>query len=195
MAAPPYELTPDQLACLRAGLRLMALQRLADVEAAEEVAQESLARLLAAVREGRLEHPAKLGAFARAIAYHVIVDTIRARSRHQPIATVDHRLAAAGPDPLSLLLSGEEKARVRAALVTLSSADRELLRLCFFDGLAPADLAGRLNQPADRIRKRKQRALERLRRALLGLPGHGTGPSPTREGEPGMGPARFKEAE
>ncbi len=195
MHATPRDLTPDQLAALRAGLRLMALHRLADAEAAEEVAQESLARVMAAVREGRLEQPDKLGAFARAIAYHVIVDTIRARARHQPIAAVDAVLATSAPDPLAALLSLEEKSRVRAALVTLSAPDRELLRLCFFEGLSPADLAARLREPAERIRKRKQRALERLRRALLGPGGHGTAPSPTKEREPGSGPAQLEEVE
>ena len=66
---------------LRAGIRLMALATLGDAESAEEVAQESLARLLHALREGRLRDSQRLGAFARSIAHHVIVDLLRAQRR------------------------------------------------------------------------------------------------------------------
>ena len=88
MTASSRELDPDALVRLRAGLRLMGLYRLADPEAAEEAAQESLARVLAAVRQGRLEDPTRLGAFARSVAHHVIVEMQRARARQEPLATV-----------------------------------------------------------------------------------------------------------
>jgi DNA-directed RNA polymerase specialized sigma24 family protein len=44
-----------------------------------------------------------------------------------------------------------------------------VLRLSFYEGLAPAEIAERLAEPAPRVRKRKARALDRLRLAYLQL--------------------------
>jgi hypothetical protein len=52
-----YELSETELVRLRAGLRIMALQRLGDAELAEEIAQESVTRVVQAFREGRLREP------------------------------------------------------------------------------------------------------------------------------------------
>ncbi len=80
---------------------------------------------------------------------------------------------------LSALVSATEGARVRDALGLLSAPDQELLRLCYFEGLSPGEIARRLGEPADRVRKRKSRALERLRLAFRGAPGHDAHSSPT----------------
>jgi len=180
--AAPGDLAAHELEVLRSGVRLLALRSLRDPELAEEAAQETLARALAAVRDGQVRDPAHLGAFARGIARHVIADVHRARQRTIPLddaATIDR--PCPDPDALQAMVSAEESARVRAALAALSQADRELLRLSFFEGLAPAELADRLGQPATRIRKRKSRALERLREAFRkpGVERHDGPSSPT----------------
>jgi RNA polymerase sigma factor (sigma-70 family) len=69
---------------------------------------------------------------------------------------------------LDALISAAETDRVRVALGALSPADQHLLRLCFHEDRTPAEVAAMLREPADRVRKRKSRALERLRRAFLG---------------------------
>ena len=140
---------------------------LRDSDLAEEVAQESLTRLVLALREGRLQNPAHLGAFTRAIARHVIVDMLRARQR----------LAATGPtaepasdeDSLGAMVSAEQAARVHSALERLSAGDRQILRLSFFEGLTPQQVAERVGEPSPRVRKRKERALERLASGTYGL--------------------------
>jgi RNA polymerase sigma-70 factor (ECF subfamily) len=153
----------DRLEALREGLRLLALRHLGgDPEAAAEVAQETIVRAFAALRAERLEDPAKLPAFVRGIARHVLADLGRAR----PSLPLDYQRPGDTPDPLASVISEEERAQVRTALASLPEADRRLLRLCFFDGLTPAQVAARLGEPPDRIRKRKSRALERLRAAF-----------------------------
>ena len=57
--------------------------------------------------------------------------------------------------------------------------DRDLLHMAFFDGATSEELAQRLHEPAARIRKRKARALERLRRAFIGAQRHTPALSPT----------------
>lgn len=158
----------DELEGLRAGVRIMALRALGDLEAADEAVQETLARAIAALRDGRLRDRAKLGAFVAGIARHVIADVFRARQRTLPIEALPLNVAVAkASDPLARIISDEERRRLEVALAQLSLRDRDILRMCFFEGLSPAEVAARLGESAERIRKRKSRALERLRRAFL----------------------------
>src|SRR2546425_1024452 len=94
---------------------------------------------------------------------------VRPRHRLVPLDSLGgSESPAVEADALNALVSAAERARVRAALSELRPDDRELLRLCYFEGLTPTELAARLGEPAERIRKRKSRALERLRAAFLG---------------------------
>jgi len=135
----------------------------------EDVVQETLARAIAALQQNRLERPEKLGAFVAGIARHVIADVARERSRMRSLRP---DVIDADPeqrhDALAALISEAERHRVHQGLAGLSEPDRNVLRLSFFEGLSPAEIAERMREPASRIRKRKSRALERLRRALLG---------------------------
>ena len=85
------QLDPAMLERLRSGLRLIALRSLSEADAAEEVVQETLARGLDALDNGRLDDPEKLGAYFRGICHHVIVDTIRARQRTTSLDAVPER--------------------------------------------------------------------------------------------------------
>jgi RNA polymerase sigma-70 factor, ECF subfamily len=166
---------------LRQGLHLLALRALGTADAAEEAVQETLARAVAALARGQLAERAKLPAFVAGIARHVVIDVIRARRR---LVSLDLLPATAhpahDPDALGALVTATERARVRTALALLAVADRDLLRLCYVEGLAPGEIAERTGEPPQRIRKRKSRALERLREAFLGADrGHGPEGSPT----------------
>ena len=153
------------LEVLRAGIRLMALHALGDSDAADEVAQESLARAVDALRcPGRASN---LGAYVAGIARHVIADHFRANARLVSIDSVEpDSLHDAAPDALGALCSAGEIERVRAAVGRLSGGDRDLVRLCYYDGLSPAEVASRLGVPPETIRQRKVRALQRLRAAF-----------------------------
>jgi len=162
-------LGPAELDHLREALRTMALGRLGDVDAAEDVAQETLLRVLATLAQAGLQDPAALYGFVWTVARNVIWDMGRRREREARLGAGGGRLDAprAADDPLTGLVSAEEASRVRAALDRLSDSDRELLRLCYCDGLSPGEVAARMGEPAPRLRKRKSRALERLRAAFL----------------------------
>ena len=170
----------DALEHLRPGLELLALRTLGSLDASREAVQETLARAVVALANGQPSDPDKLPAFVAGIARHVIVDAVRAQRRVVPLDTLpggDHASSAA--DALSALVSAAERARVRDALSHLSASDRDLLRLCYFEGLSPGEIAERLGEPADRVRKRKSRALERLRHAFRSEPSHDGRASPT----------------
>ena len=181
MASAHRELGPDELERLRAGLEILALRSLHDREAAEEVAQETLTRAVEALKQGRIKNPEKLGAFVRGIARNVIVDMIRARKHTARLEALTGTPSDPESDALSLIISKDQREQVRVALADLSASDQDILHLSFFEGLTPAEIANRLNEPAERIRKRKSRALLRLRRVFLekNETGHESGSPPT----------------
>lgn len=168
LAAP---LTAD-LEKLRPGLRIIALRALGDLELADEAVQETLARAVAALAEGRLEDPAKLPAYIAGIARHVCAHLIR--DRKQTVSVDDELAQTIHPqlqttfDPLDALISAAELERLRTAFSALTPEDQQLLRLCFHEDRSPTEVAVTLGEPSERVRKRKSRALERLRRAFHG---------------------------
>lgn len=160
---------PVQLERLRNGLRIMALRALSDADQAEDVVQESLLRALNSVTPEIATDAARLGAFVGGIARHVIADI---RRRELKFTSLPAALpAGTAEDALSRLVKAEEHAAIHQALAALSPRDRAVLRDSFFRGLSPAQVAAASGEPAERVRKRKSRALERLRAALASV-GH-----------------------
>ncbi len=167
MSLSDPRLRPEEIERLRNGLHIMAVHALGDQEAAEEVVQETLVRTLQAMSDDARESPRNLGAFVRGIARHVIADVYEARRNRLPLESVPHDGGGATlEDPLGALVTEEDRQRVGRALRDLSPSDRAILRLCYYEGLAPMEIADRTGEPAPRIRKRKSRALVRLRRAM-----------------------------
>jgi RNA polymerase sigma factor (sigma-70 family) len=75
--------------------------------------------------------------------------------------------AAGGPTP-SVNVGSEEQAQlIRAALENLPEAvDREIMRLCFFEGLSLRQIAARLPLSYDKVRERYHHGLRVLERTL-----------------------------
>lgn len=176
-------LDPERLESLRPGLELLALRALGDRELAREAAQEALARAVTAAAKGTTIAAGRLAAFVAGIARHVVTDFRRARIRTPSVDIDTLPLPSSGPDPLEQLLERADADAVRTALTALPPADRELLRLSFFEGMTPGEIAAHLGEPAERIRKRKSRALDRLRSAFGDAAGHAPPDTPTERAE------------
>ena len=153
----------------RERLRLFALRRTGDAAAAEDVAQETLRRVLAALDAGRVRDVNALPGFVFQTATHVCQHQARSRSREQraltryPSETSRERKA----DVLSRLVEDERAGAVRRALDRLTPEDRALLRALFYEGRNGIELAETLGISPQALRVRKHRALQRLR-LLLG---------------------------
>lgn len=164
---------------LRPGLRIIALRALGDLDLADEAVQESIARAVAALAEGRLDDPAKLPAYVAGIARHVCAHIVRDRKQtvaaDDELAQIRHPQLQTTSDPLEALITAAEVDRLRTAFGALTPEDQQLLRLCFHEDRTPNEVASAMGQPAERVRKRKSRALERLRRAFLGTDSDGHG--------------------
>lgn len=154
-------ITAEQLDTLRNGLRIMALHALGDADAAEDVVQETLLRALNAVTQEIVCDRVRLGAFAGGIARHVMADMRRRAARFAELP--DSLPADSERDVLDRIITAEQRAQVAAALQHLAPQDQLILRASFFEGLTPTQIAERSNHSPEVIRKRKSRALARLR--------------------------------
>jgi RNA polymerase sigma-70 factor, ECF subfamily len=154
----------------RERLRLFALRRLGDSAAAEDVAQETLRRVIDASRAGRIENPAALPGFVFQTAHHVCLQHFRSHKREGRALL---RLRGEDPPereahPLASLIGDEQRKAVRRALERLDEGDRELLRLVYYEEMESRVLAERLGLTPGAFRVRKHRVLGRLALLLKG---------------------------
>lgn len=173
--------TPARLAELAEGLEIVALRRLGNREDARDATQETILRLLERLDAGAIASEQEIIPVAWGIARHVITDMLRARGRIHP-TEVDVPNNDRGP--LDQLVTAEECQAVQAALGQLAAADRSLLHRCFVIGEKIGAIAAALGEPAERLRKRKSRALQRLASLLAlraGEGGHDQRQSPMEE--------------
>ncbi len=150
-------------------IRLFARRRLATDSEGEDVAQETVRRVLEALRQGRLQAPGALPAFVFETARNIC------RQRHRSAAREGrafHRMRPwqsstdSNPDPLADMLSEKRQGVVRNALGQLVDEDRELLRMSYFQALDTAEVGRRLGITSGAVRVRRFRALHRLREIL-----------------------------
>jgi RNA polymerase sigma-70 factor, ECF subfamily len=145
-------------------VRLFALRRTGDAAAAEDVAQETLRRVIDALRSDRVLNVAALPGFVFQTARHVCLHYGRSAQRE---GRAMERLSRAGDGPeradaLTSLVTAERCASVRRALVRLPDPDRALLAALYYEQLDPGEAAARLGLTGGALRVRKHRALKRL---------------------------------
>ena len=154
MTTPP---TGVELQELVAVLKRAALARGLDTAAAEDVAQETVSRLLSA--GDRLAPDARLP-FALTTASNLIADSYRREQRDRKHR---HRLVERDDDgPESGYLDAEQAAAVRTALAGLANSDRQLL-LDHSEGLSTLELAAASRSTPAAIAARLARTRARLR--------------------------------
>ena len=163
---------------LSAGLEIVAVRRLGNRDDARDAVQETIARLLERLTAGNFRSEDEIVPVAWGIARHVIADILRERAR-SPELLLEAR--SVSPGPLDQLVTADDVRVVREALGQLAPADRSLLHRCFVDGEKIGAVAAALGEPAERVRKRKSRALQRLASALGIRARHETGFGPMEE--------------
>ncbi|KAA0253273.1 sigma-70 family RNA polymerase sigma factor [Acidobacteria bacterium ACD] len=100
------------------------------------------------------------------------IDRLRSRHRREdrtvsfddPAVHVDPLDEGATPDQLASYRQARDA--VRAAMETLSPAQREAVELAFFQGLTHVEIAARLRQPLGTVKTRIRQGLIRLRKHL-----------------------------
>lgn len=151
-------------------LRLFAARRLNDPAAAEDVAQETLRRVVEALRSNRIDKLEALPAFVFQTARNICMHWTRSAGREQQ-ALSRFQSESSGrstdtPDALNAIITEERRARVRTSLAELKEDDRGLLSMLYYEGLDSDTAASRLNVTTAALRVRKHRALRRLAELL-----------------------------
>ena len=133
--------------------------RLADPALAEDVAQESLAALVRACRNGGAPDSAE--AFVFAIARRRAGRAAWRRRLWAPLELASGARSRA-PSPETQAIARDESDRVRHALARLPSRDREAILLVAVGGVATADAAAALGLSISAVKMRVSRARARL---------------------------------
>lgn len=95
------------------------------------------------------------------------IDRLRFESRKKRSHDGDVQpIAEVAADPRDVLELREQGESLRAALGTLTPAERQAIETTFFAGLTHAEAATRLNQPLGTIKTRIRSGLHKLRNAL-----------------------------
>lgn len=147
------------------GIRFLALRALGDAQAAEDVAQETVLRALRQSTERKGAPITDPVAFIYGIARHVIADMRRQNRRTVTLDLADS-VGSSERNALDALVSAEERARLRSCLRRLSRAERALLVMSYVEGMTAPAIALLLGESAQAVRKKKSRAVQRLRDAF-----------------------------
>lgn len=143
----------------------MALVRTGNREVARDLAQEVMMAVLCALRQGRLENPSGLTGYICATARNRISYHFRQAKPEvadPPQEFEDVQL----PDPESCFQSAERRELALQAIAGLSAPEQKILRLTLVEGLKSGEIAERLHLKPEVVRKRKSRAIARLRENL-----------------------------
>lgn len=145
-------------------VRVFAARRIDEGSAAADVAQETLRRVIQALRDGRVADLDALPGFVFQTARNICMHHGRARRRRDAAFTKLDTEPFADVDVLAALVSEERRRTVRNELAKLDPADRELLDMIYVRELEPAEAARLLGITPGALRVRKHRALARLAR-------------------------------
>jgi len=144
-------------------VRAFALANGADEPLADELVQETLWGVIAALRQGRVQQPKQLAAFVWGTARNHLNHRIRLKARDR---TTSLPPSADFPRPPHEHENFERQHAARQAIATLEPHERAVLLLSLVDGLGPEEIAQRLGILPDAVRQRKSRALKKLTELL-----------------------------
>lgn len=143
---------------------LMMLARLRDRDAAEELAQDTMLAVIAALRKGQLRQAESLGAFVHGVARNLANNHLRTvRARPVTVELTDDSLASV---PHVDFEGAQRLALVRREIARLEPIDREVLMRTLVDGQKPGQIAREMSLSSDVVRARKSRALRRVMQRL-----------------------------
>jgi len=145
----------------------MALKIVRDEGAAEDIVHDAFIAIVERADQYRVER-GSVAAWLITAVRNLALDYTRRHTRRAEITENDlqHEPVEPVPDPEQLSWLERERTSVRAALATLSPAQRATLETAFFEGLSYPEIAEREGVPLGTVKSRAARALAALREAL-----------------------------
>ena len=143
--------------------------RLHGSDAANDIAQETMAAVLQALRAGTLREPAKLPGFVLGIARNLINNYCRLEARGRGVVeAVDELPERAAPADVEggAAFDEERRALVREALACVKPTDRRIVMLTLVEGMSPREIAPIVGLAPEAVRTRKTRAVKAIGRTI-----------------------------
>src|SRR5689334_20031197 len=150
----------------------IALKIVREQNEAEDVVHDAFIAIVERADQYRAERGSVVAWLVTTVR-NLALDRTRRRVRRAQITDDELRHEPAEPvaDPELLSWVEAERRAVRAALETLSPAQRATLEIAFFEGLSYPEIAERESVPLGTVKSRAARALAALRTALEGTSG------------------------
>ena len=135
---------------------------------AEDVRQETLFRVLKALRQGSgVSQPERFGAFVNAVCNNTLLEFLHQQGKHPSAPENTPEPADDRIDLDGSLITEQSKRIVAEVLDGLTSKDREILRLVFFEEAERQEVCKKLGVEADYLRVLLYRAKARFEQAYL----------------------------
>lgn len=148
-------------------IRLSMRYRLRSWELIEDIRQETFLRVLNFLRSDRsLDRPERLGAYVHSVCINVMMEMLRASTRHPPISDDAQHVADTRVSPEGGAITRERTELVRTVLDDLSVKDRGILRAVFLEEADKNEICGRFEVDRDYLRVLVHRAKTRFREAF-----------------------------
>lgn len=132
-------------------------------DAHEDVVQASLGQLWTACSRADFELRHGLRAMVRTIVLARCVDHLR---RRRPTVEIEETVPDPAPGPEEAAVASDRWTRVQRAIGQVDARCRDIIRLHFLDGLAYAELAGRMGLAPATVRVRMFHCMKEIRRLL-----------------------------
>ncbi len=149
-------------------LQLKLRSRLHSPQAIEDVRQETFARVLAALRGGKIRQPERLGAYVNSMCNNVLLEHYRSSQRDSSIEDEeDQDFPAATVDVIGALAAKQMEGKVREILEELSARDRRVLREVFLEERDKDDVCRDFGVDRDYLRVLLHRAKQSFKALYL----------------------------
>ena len=115
-------------------IQLKLRSRLHSPQAIEDVRQETFTRVFAALRDGKIRQPERIGAFVNSLCNNVLLEQYRASSRASSLEDEEQQdFPGVTVDVLGAIAAKQMAEKIREILEEMPERDRRLLREVFLE--------------------------------------------------------------
>jgi RNA polymerase sigma-70 factor (ECF subfamily) len=148
-------------------IRLSLRYRLRSWQLIDDIRQETFLRVLNFLRSDKsMDHPERLGAYVHSVSINVMMELLRASTRHPAMPDDAHQMVDRSVNPEREVVTRERKDLVRNVLDELPDKDRRILRAVFLEDVDKDEVCRKFAVNRDYLRVLVHRAKIRFRAVL-----------------------------